>query len=141
VISEDLGVLVVTEPAAVLTSPSDSDRIVHVAGQGASFRVVGVEGNFYRVEIPDPRLGRRIGYIEKKYVAPQSAAAVRYGLLPTQKPWPPAMDLSVPESGFYSNSLDPLNLSVPNVPDPTSLEPIDLSVPPAVQPKAKRKPQ
>ena len=131
--------LVVTEPAAVLTSPSDSDRIVHVAGQGASFRVVGVEGNFYRVEIPDPRLGRRIGYIEKTHVAPQSAASTRYGTWATQKSWPPAMDLSVPASGIYSNSLDPLNLSFPNVPDPTSLEPIDLSVPPGVQPKAKKK--
>jgi hypothetical protein len=44
--------------------------------EGASIlNIVGSEGEWYRVEWDDSQSGRRIGYIEKRFVGEQAAAA------------------------------------------------------------------
>jgi hypothetical protein len=135
--SQTLGMLTVLDPAAILTSPSDAERVVHVASQGASFRVVADDGDWYRVAIPDPRTGRRFGYIEKRHAALDSDLRARRAAQ-TPKPWLMPMDLSVPTSGFYSNSVQPMNPSAPDH-GPASLEPLDLSVPDTGRQSTKKK--
>jgi len=44
------------------------------ASAGASLlKIVATEGEWYRVEFDDSQRGRRIGYIEKRFVGPQAA--------------------------------------------------------------------
>jgi hypothetical protein len=64
----------VTAPAPIYVLPDAKLVPLRTAAVGSALNVQRVEGEWYRVEFQDPQYGRRVGYIEKRYVADQQAA-------------------------------------------------------------------
>jgi hypothetical protein len=77
---------------------------------GTVVTVLGIEGEWYRVEFNDQYIGPRVGYVSR-----QNVSAVNAQLTP--------QDLSIVSGG---NQLAPMDLSVPRSPE--TMEPVDLSI-------------
>ena len=73
----------VLQAAPIMLFPDASREPLRVAAQGTSLVVLGAEGMWYQVQFEDPQFGRRVGYIESRYVRVSP---------PAMKP----LDLSVP---------------------------------------------
>ena len=77
--------VVVNENAPVFVQPDAALQPLRVAKVGSALNVAGdVNSNWYRVEFQDPQFGRRVGYVEKRFVTAIG---------------PESVDLSVPEAG------------------------------------------
>src|SRR5262245_64071532 len=76
--------IVVNENAPLFLQPDATMQPLRMASAGSALNVLGGEtaANWYHVEFQDPQFGRRIGYIEKRFVT-----AAR----------PQAVDLTIPE--------------------------------------------
>src|SRR5262245_41218036 len=76
--------IVVNENAPVFLQPDATTQPLRMASAGSALNLLaGETANWYHVEFQDPQYGRRVGYIEKRFVS-----ALR----------PPAVDLTVPEA-------------------------------------------
>jgi hypothetical protein len=76
--------VVVNENAPVFVQPDASVQPLRVAKAGSALNVIAsdVNSGWYRVEFQDPQFGRRVGYVEKRFVT---------AMLPE------SMDLTIPE--------------------------------------------
>lgn len=76
--------VIVVAAAPIFVLPDQSRVPLRVAKEGTTLKVLGIDGEWFNVEFQDPEVGRRVGYIQQKYL--QNAGL---DLQP--------MDLSVPE--------------------------------------------
>jgi hypothetical protein len=67
--------VVVTTVAPLFVQPDAKTTPLRLAKEGSVLNVLAAEGEWYRVEFEDPQFGRRVGYIEKRHVSVQVAAA------------------------------------------------------------------
>jgi hypothetical protein len=94
-------VTVSTAEAPIFVRPDSTMQPLRMAAQGSSLIVLKAETGWYQVEFQDPQYGRRVGYIEQRFV---------------QAPPMKAVDLSVPAPGV---SLPPAGAPLPvAVPSP-----------------------
>jgi hypothetical protein len=77
----------VTTAAPIFLTPDASRIPLRVAKEGTTLYLLASEGEWTHVEFNDPEFGRRVGYIETRYIKPS---------VPTEPPMKP-MDLSVTE--------------------------------------------
>jgi hypothetical protein len=77
--------VVVNENAPIFVQPDTSVQPLRVAKAGSALNVIAsdVNPNWYRVEFQDPQFGRRVGYVEKRFVT-----AI----------FPESVDLTIPEA-------------------------------------------
>ena len=69
----------VVTTAPIVLGPDGDQAPVLLAKVGSILGLVGIEGDWFRIEFRDPQVGNRIGYVQKRYVkenTPQSLAAV-----------------------------------------------------------------
>jgi hypothetical protein len=64
----EAGTVVVLAAAPILLSPDATSEPLRVAKEGSVLRLVERDGEWCNVEFQDPQYGRRIGYIQSKYV-------------------------------------------------------------------------
>jgi hypothetical protein len=88
--------------APIFRAAHTSPTPLHIVSNGSGFRLVGIEGDWYRVEFDDPGSGRRVGFVERKYATVKSTEAT--GLEP--------VDLSIHDSS--GRKLEPVDLSIKN---------------------------
>jgi hypothetical protein len=55
----------ITTEAPVFVTARRAPRPIKIANQGSVLRLVGMEGDWFRVEFDDPKWGRRVGFVEK----------------------------------------------------------------------------
>jgi hypothetical protein len=70
--------VVVTEPAPVFVTPNEKQTPLRVASAGSVLLFLNSEGDWYHVEFNDPDVGRRVGYVQKRFarfVEPDSPPA------------------------------------------------------------------
>lgn len=79
-------VATVTTNAPIYIGPEETQTPLRVAAVGTRLRVISEEGEWLQVEFQDPRYGRRVGYVQRRFVGISNEA--------TQP-----MDLSVPSAG------------------------------------------
>ena len=72
----------VSATAPIFVQPDARLIPLRTAAVGTMLNVQTVDGDWYRVEFQDPQFGRRVGYIEKRFVTARSEA----------------MDLTIPEA-------------------------------------------
>jgi hypothetical protein len=77
---------------------------------GSVVKVLGIEGDWYRIEFNDQYIGPRIGYVSRQNVSADDSQFV-------------PQDLSIVSKG---NQLEPMDLSVPT--SSKTMEPVDLSM-------------
>ena len=77
----------VTTNAPIYIAPRETQTPLRIAAVGTRLRVISEEGDWIQVEFQDPQYGRRVGYIERKFVGISDE---------TVEP----MDLSVPPAGL-----------------------------------------
>jgi hypothetical protein len=59
--------LTLTSGAPIFVTAHKAPTPLLVVSNGAGFRFLGAEGEWYRVEFDDPRWGKRVGFVEKKH--------------------------------------------------------------------------
>ena len=84
-VAQDTDRAIVLQDAPIMVVPDASRTPLRVAAPGTSLVVVGVEGDWLRVQFQDPQYGLRTGYVQAKLVRVDRA-------IPAAQP----MDLSVP---------------------------------------------
>ena len=57
----------ITLAAPVFVTAGRSQTPLEVARKGSVLRLLGADGDWYRVEFDDPMWGRRVGFVEKKF--------------------------------------------------------------------------
>jgi len=86
--------------APVFGTPDQRDTPVTIAKTGASFKLLGIEGDWYHIEFDDPRKGPGVGFIAKKNAVLAADGGERL------KP----VDLTIP--GLSPDPLEPVDLSI-----------------------------
>ena len=89
----------VTIGAPIFVTANKGPTPLLVVSKGSEFRLLGAEGEWYRVEFDDPRWGKRVGFVEKRH-AIATTEAVELG----------PVDLSIHDSN--SEALEPIDLSI-----------------------------
>jgi hypothetical protein len=81
--SAQMRIVVSVPEAPIFVQPNTNLEPLRIAKQGSSLVVTSEESGWYRIEFQDPRLGRRVGFIERRFVQPERM---------------PAIDVSVPDA-------------------------------------------
>lgn len=81
---------VLTQAAAVFLVPDAARTPLRTLPQGAVVRVMRVEGDWLQVEFDDPQLGRRVGFVRKEQVKPETPPAVPEAVMAAPAAAPPA---------------------------------------------------
>jgi hypothetical protein len=100
----DVNTLVVIAAAPIFLLPDASREPLRVAKEGSALRAIERSGEWYNVEFQDPEYGRRVGYIQAKYV---QVPATR-GLEP--------VDVSVPEASRSEQPRTTTPVELPRAP-------------------------
>jgi hypothetical protein len=81
---------VVLSDAPIMLFPDSTRTPLQIAPAGTRLISLGVEGQWLRIQFDDPRLGRRNGYIESRFVQTQQRATVATPRpTPVESPVPP----------------------------------------------------
>ena len=95
--------LMLATGAPIFVSANKRPTPLLVVSKESGFRLVGVEGEWYRVEWADPKWGKRVGFVEK-----------RHAMVRTEAVELEPVDLSIHDS--ESGTLEPIDLSIRNSP-------------------------
>ena len=123
--------LTLTSGAPIFVSAHRAPTPLLVVSQGSEFRLLGVEGEWYRVEFNDPRWGKRVGFVEKDHAIVRTEAVELEPVdlsvhdSPQQKveEWPVNVQAPAPQSAVDLSIVEPQlsgNKTREQVPGPQS---------------------
>jgi hypothetical protein len=66
-IAQSRQTVIITTAASVFVSPTDNQAPLRIAKEGSTLLLLDSDGEWYHVEFNDPDLGRRTGYVQRKF--------------------------------------------------------------------------